>query len=279
MSSELTHRPPDASPSATRERQSRTVEPQLRDASESGQTATERAYQEVRQRILDGRLPAGRRLKELDLARELGISRTPVRDALTRLNVEGLLDFRPNLGATVSVWSEAQIEQMFRIRAMLEPFAAEIAAGEIADEEIAELRSLCGVMEEAARRETSADLIKLAAANARFHKSSSTQLGLSTWRNSSPWRWTRRLLFGFLAVTRSKKSSAACVIIAKWWTRSRITTRRGRGVRCEPTSCPGSARLARPVRGTVRAVRVEAESVMKVIFCRLGWLGSGLGSP
>ena len=170
MSSELTHRPPDASPSATRERQSRTVEPQLRDASESGQTATERAYQEVRQRILDGRLPAGRRLKELDLARELGISRTPVRDALTRLNVEGLLDFRPNLGATVSVWSEAQIEQMFRIRAMLEPFAAEIAAGEIADEEIAELRSLCGVMEEAARRETSADLIKLAAANARFHR-------------------------------------------------------------------------------------------------------------
>ena len=148
-----------------------TVRSELRDSpSDATPTAAERAYQEVRQRILDGRLPAGRRLKELDLARELGISRTPIRDALSRLNVEGLLDFRPNLGATVAVWSETQIEQMFRIRAMLEPFAAEIAAGQIGEEEIAELRSLCGIMEEAARRETSADLMKLAAANARFHR-------------------------------------------------------------------------------------------------------------
>jgi DNA-binding GntR family transcriptional regulator len=148
-----------------------TVRTVLRDGpSDSTPTAAERAYQEVRQRILDGRLPAGRRLKELDLARELGISRTPVRDALSRLNVEGLLDFRPNLGATVAVWSETQIEQMFRIRAMLEPFAAEIAARQIGEEEIVELRTLCGIMEEAARRETSADLMKLAAANARFHR-------------------------------------------------------------------------------------------------------------
>lgn len=170
MSSELTHRSPNAVRRAAPGRQARTVESPPREASESGQTATERAYQEVRRRILDGRLPAGRRLKELDLARELGISRTPVRDALTRLNAEGLLDFRPNLGATVALWSEVQIEQMFRIRAMLEPFAAEIAAGKIGDEGIAELRGLCGIMEEAARRETSADLIKLASANARFHR-------------------------------------------------------------------------------------------------------------
>lgn len=148
-----------------------TARAELRDSlSDSAPSASERAYQEVRQRILDGRLPAGRRLKELDLARELGISRTPVRDALSRLNVEGLLDFRPNLGATVAVWSETQIEQMFRIRAMLEPFAAEIAASQIGDEEIAELRSLCGIMEDAARRETSSDLMKLAGANARFHR-------------------------------------------------------------------------------------------------------------
>ena len=147
-----------------------TARTEFRDAPESAPTAAERAYQEVRQRILDGRLPAGRRLKELDLARELGISRTPVRDALSRLNVEGLLDFRPNLGATVAVWSEVQIEQMFRIRAMLEPFAAEIAAGEIGEAEIAELRGLCRIMEEAARRESAADLMKLASANARFHR-------------------------------------------------------------------------------------------------------------
>jgi DNA-binding GntR family transcriptional regulator len=132
-------------------------------------TATERAYAEVRRRILDGRFPAGHRLKENELAREFGLSRTPVRDALSRLNVEGLLEFRPNLGATVSVWSEAQIEQMLKIRALLEPFATEIAAALISEAQLAELQDLCGVMEEAARRETDEDLKRLAAANARFH--------------------------------------------------------------------------------------------------------------
>ena len=132
-------------------------------------TATERAYAEVRRRILDGRFPAGHRLKEIELAREFGLSRTPVRDALSRLNVEGFLEFRPNLGATVSVWSEAQIEQMFKIRALLEPFATEIAATLITEAQIADLRELCGVMEAAARRESDEDLQRLAAANQRFH--------------------------------------------------------------------------------------------------------------
>ncbi len=142
------------------ERHRVTARNDFRDPSDAAQTAAERAYQEVRQRILDGRLPAGHRLKEHALARELGISRTPVRDALSRLSVEGLLDFRPNLGATVAVWSAVQIEQMFRIRAMLEPFAAEIAASEISETEVAELRDLCAIMEDAARRESSEDLIR-----------------------------------------------------------------------------------------------------------------------
>jgi DNA-binding GntR family transcriptional regulator len=134
------------------------------------QTASERAYIELRQRILDGRLPAGRRLKETELAIGIGVSRTPVRDALRRLSAEGLLDFRPNAGATVAVWSETQIEHVFRIRAMLEPYASEIAASQIRDDEVEALRRLCAIMEEAARRETQADLDTLAAANARFHR-------------------------------------------------------------------------------------------------------------
>jgi DNA-binding GntR family transcriptional regulator len=136
----------------------------------SAATATERAYAELRQRILDGRFPAGHRLKEIELAREFGVSRTPVRDALSRLSAEGLLDFRPNLGATVSVWSRTQIEQMFKVRALLEPFASELAAATITDNEIGELRRLCAIMEEAAQRRDDADLERLAAANAKFHR-------------------------------------------------------------------------------------------------------------
>ena len=133
-------------------------------------SAAERAHGELRQRILDGRLAPGLRLKEAELAAELGLSRTPVRDALSRLTVEGLLDFRANVGATVAVWSEPRIELMFRIRAMLEPFAAEIAAPEITDAEVHELRQLCTVMEDAARRETPNNLARLAEANGRLHR-------------------------------------------------------------------------------------------------------------
>jgi DNA-binding GntR family transcriptional regulator len=142
----------------------------LEKASGGAHTASERAYVELRRRILDGRLPAGMKLKETELASELGISRTPVRDALSRLTAEGLLDFRPNVGATVAVWSETQIEHVFRIRAMLEPYASEIAAIQIRGEEIADLQELCLVMERAAKRETPTDLDALAEANGRFHK-------------------------------------------------------------------------------------------------------------
>ena len=144
--------------------------PADKDRSDARHTASERAYAELRRRILDGRLPAGRRLKETTLAAELGFSRTPVRDALSRLSVEGLLDFRANVGSTVAVWSEMQIDQMFRIRAMLEPYAAEIAAAFIRDEEVEELQELCAAMETAARRVRQKDLASLAAANARFHR-------------------------------------------------------------------------------------------------------------
>ncbi len=133
-------------------------------------SAAERAHAELRRRILDGRLSPGRRLKEADLAADLGLSRTPVREALSRLTVEGLLDFRANVGATVAVWSEQQIELMFRIRSLVEPFAAEIAAPQVTDAEVDELRRLCAVMEEAARRETQADLARLAEANGRLHR-------------------------------------------------------------------------------------------------------------
>lgn len=136
----------------------------------AGPTAAERAHAELRRRIVDGRLPPGHRLKEAELAAELGLSRTPVRDALSRLTVEGLIDFRPNVGATVAVWSEPQIELTFRIRALLEPFAAEIAASEITDAEVEEMRGLCEVMEAAARRETPADLNRLSEANGRLHR-------------------------------------------------------------------------------------------------------------
>ena len=87
----------------------------------------EAAYRSIRAGILDGRYAAGQRLAGETLAREAGVSRTPIREALRRLQAEGLVRLVPNQGATVTGWSAADIAQMFGLRAVLESHAAELA--------------------------------------------------------------------------------------------------------------------------------------------------------
>ena len=82
----------------------------------------------IRDAIVDGRLEPGRRLKEEELARELGISRTPVREALLVLQTEGLLDVAPNRGATVRAYAAEDLDDLYQLRAVLEGFAARRAA-------------------------------------------------------------------------------------------------------------------------------------------------------
>lgn len=101
------------------------------------------ATEVIRQAILDGRLPPGRRLKEEELAQELGISRTPVREALLMLQAEGLVDAAPNRGATVRSHSVEDLTDLYQLRALLEGYAARRAATALSDEAIAELRASC----------------------------------------------------------------------------------------------------------------------------------------
>ena len=70
-------------------------------------TSSERVIASVREMILDGRLAAGARLGEVELADRLGVSRTPVREALSRLGAEGLVELSPNRGARVATWSRS----------------------------------------------------------------------------------------------------------------------------------------------------------------------------
>ncbi len=101
------------------------------------------ATEVIRQAILDGRLPPGRRLKEEELANELGISRTPVREALLMLQAEGLVDATPNRGATVRSHSVEDMNDLYQLRALLEGYAARRAATGLTDEAIAALRESC----------------------------------------------------------------------------------------------------------------------------------------
>jgi DNA-binding GntR family transcriptional regulator len=83
--------------------------------------ASERAVDALRELILRGDFAAGVRLGEVELAERLGVSRTPVREALTRLAAEGLVEITPNRGAKVTSWTVGELEAVFELRAALEP--------------------------------------------------------------------------------------------------------------------------------------------------------------
>jgi DNA-binding GntR family transcriptional regulator len=104
--------------------------------------AVDRAYEAVRSGIIAGRYLAGARLTEQEIATTVGVSRTPVREALRRLDAEGLVEFTPNLGAVVTTWTEEDSDEIFDLRGMLESYGARRATIRATDEQIAELRRL-----------------------------------------------------------------------------------------------------------------------------------------
>jgi DNA-binding GntR family transcriptional regulator len=89
----------------------------------SSQSAYAEAYDYVRERIRDGRLRSGARIKSEDIASELGISRMPVREAIRQLDSEGLVTIRANRGAVVTVLNPEEILELFEMRSVLEGIA------------------------------------------------------------------------------------------------------------------------------------------------------------
>jgi len=107
------------------------------------QNASGAATALIRDAIVEGRLEPGRRLKEDELARELGISRTPVREALRVLQSEDLVVATPNRGAVVRAHAAEELEDLYDLRALLEGHAARRAAERITDAQVEELRASC----------------------------------------------------------------------------------------------------------------------------------------
>ena len=113
--------------------------------------AVEKAYSVIRDGIMGGTYSGGSHLKAEDLAVAIGVSRTPVREALRRLHSEGLVDFVANRGAYVLNWDKSDVDEVFGLRMVLESFAAELAADRRLPEQLAELRDLADRMSAAAR--------------------------------------------------------------------------------------------------------------------------------
>lgn len=132
--------------------------------------AVEKAYAAIREGVLDGTYPAGSHLKAEDLAVTIGVSRTPVREALRRLHAEGLVDFVANRGAYVLSWDVSDVEEVFGLRLVLESFGAEPAAVRRTPEQLAQLRRLAERMTTAARERPAHYLETIAQLNTEFHK-------------------------------------------------------------------------------------------------------------
>lgn len=133
-------------------------------------TAAARAYDDLRAAILGGTYEDGSHLSEVRLAETLGCSRTPVREALRRLSAEGLVEFLPNRGARVVAWSTAELEDVFRIRALLEGHGAFLAATAMSQASIAELHGMADRMDELVDDASPSARDELAQLDVGFHR-------------------------------------------------------------------------------------------------------------
>ena len=100
-------------------------------------------FNTLRQAILTGELKPGERLMEIHLANRLGVSRTPIREAIRKLELEGLVTMIPRRGAEVAQITEKSMKDVLEVRRTLDALSAELACERISPEEEAELKKAC----------------------------------------------------------------------------------------------------------------------------------------
>ncbi|MEX2382000.1 MAG: GntR family transcriptional regulator [Opitutales bacterium] len=104
------------------------------------------AYEFIRSRISEGKLSPGERVSDFVLAKEIGVSRTPVREAITQLASEGLIEHIPQFGSFVKKLSRQELAELFDLREMLESYATKAAAERISPVVVKKLKLLCDEM-------------------------------------------------------------------------------------------------------------------------------------
>ncbi len=123
----------------------------------------ETAYEKLHQLIASGELAPGERVMELEIARQFGLSRTPVREAIRKMEAEGIISHSPHIGAVVRKLSHQEIVELYEMRLVLEEAAAAMAAKHASEAEIALMRVL---NEQILESENSAEAAQI---NAKFH--------------------------------------------------------------------------------------------------------------
>ena len=101
-----------------------------------------RVYNRLREDILSGKLKENEELREISIGEELGVSRTPVREAFRQLELEGLITIIPNKGAFVTGITGKDVKDIYMIRSHLEGLCARLACDHITDEQLEEMERL-----------------------------------------------------------------------------------------------------------------------------------------
>ncbi len=128
-----------------------------------------RVFQKIREDILNGKYKENDELRENTIGKELGVSRTPVREALRQLELEGLVAIIPNRGAYVTGISHKDIWDIYKIRSMLEGLCARWATENITEAQIDELEETILLSEFQMKKESGFNAEQVAALDGRFH--------------------------------------------------------------------------------------------------------------
>ena len=128
-------------------------------------TRTQLVVEAIREKILSGDIKAGEPLRQAALAEELNVSRIPIREALLQLEAEGLVNFEPHKGATATILSSAQVDEVFDLRALLEADLLKYSIPHLTADDFTEAEDIIEQMENVDKdaKNSSGDL------NYRFH--------------------------------------------------------------------------------------------------------------
>ena len=124
-------------------------------------------FKTLRQAILKGELEPGERLMEIQLAERLGVSRTPIREAIRKLELEGLVLMIPRKGAEVARISENNLRDVLEVRRTLEELAVDLACQRMTEDELEELKKTQELFAQAIRE---GDAMRIAQTDERYHE-------------------------------------------------------------------------------------------------------------
>ncbi|HEX2987736.1 MAG TPA: GntR family transcriptional regulator [Chloroflexota bacterium] len=168
---------------------------------ETYRTLQELVYQSLREAILDGRLVPGQRLVAGNLAAELGVSRMPVREALSRLQQDGFVKATPHREVVVAGFSERDVVEIYDIRSVLEAHAAGLCAVHATPGELEQLRELVGGMQQALE---DGDLERVRRLDNDFHHTLFNTCGSGQLAQLLTQLWDQCLYYRSLAVSLNR---------------------------------------------------------------------------